>query len=102
MPDPYELFKASPRKHSTLKALWPEMHDLLAGHGARGSEQGGPAGKPPVPCCLMPCASQPSGTRPRATGRAVRWGAPACADCIRRNADRPGGWSLDLKEHHPR
>jgi hypothetical protein len=96
MPDPYSLFKASPGKHRVLAALWPELHDLLAGKVA---EQEAEYVPPPVPCCIHPCSSRPSGKRPPSVARLHRWGPEACRHHIDTLADRPGGWPLDLSEH---
>lgn len=99
MTDPYRLFKASPGKHRTLKALWPELYACLAGTG--GKSDPGEAGPPPKQyhCCIGSCYGLPKGQRPLAVGRLSRWGAPACKACLAKLADKPGGWPLELEKN---
>lgn len=99
MPDPLDVFRAKPNKHSILKTLWPELYAALAGEAGPGDA---PRPAPVIPCVVGACSTRPSGHRPAAIARLGRWGPPACREHIDRHAERPGGWPLDLKEHRPR
>jgi hypothetical protein len=89
MADPFAVFRASPNKQKTLLALWPELHEALAGPAVPEAER-------VYPCVLGDCA----GRKPpvRAVARLSRWGHAACAAHVARSADRSGGWPLDPKE----
>lgn len=71
----------------TLKLIWPELHDALAGL----------AGDLPdrqLTCASGRCAAPGLiGPRPVAVGRLNRGGAPACRPCIDRYGDG-GSWPL--------
>ncbi len=90
MPDPYAVFRASPGRHDTLKALWPDLYAVLAGPPKVQAER-------IIPCCVAPCAQLPLRERPRAVARVHRWGPAACAAHVKKLADQPGGWPLEAK-----
>lgn len=90
MSDPFAIFRNTPNRHGTLKALWPELYNCLAG-----------TDKPEVPrertCVIGDCPKRVP--QPIAVARIDRWGHTACAMHIELCADRPGGWPLDIREH---
>jgi hypothetical protein len=85
MADPYQVFRASPGKHRTLLALWPDLHAALMGVTEPEAER-------VFPCVIGECAGRKPPTR--AAARLTRWGNPACAGHVIKHADRPGGWPL--------
>jgi hypothetical protein len=93
--DPYRVFRGAPGKHRTLKALWPELYDCLAGTAEK--EADAPARK--FSCCIGSCSGLPVGKRPQAVARLSRYGPPACVNCLKLLADKPGGWPLELERN---
>ena len=86
--DPFQIFKNAPGKHRTLKALWPELYDALAGPAVPEAER--------VYACVIGTCSKLKPPR-RAVARLSRWGHPACAVHVKAHAERPGGWPLNTK-----
>lgn len=86
MSDPYRLFAAATNsKQMTLRAVWPELHDVLA----RLNEPGTPR--------VLNCAAylvHPIDDKRPATGRLTENGHPACGDCIADACDILTGYPL--------
>jgi hypothetical protein len=75
-------------KQETLKMIWPELYEALAGIVA------GQQSSRVLFCVLGDCGISKRGRI--AVGRITRNGTPACAYCIGQMASRPGGWPLKL------
>ena len=76
---------------NTLKMIWPELYDALAGLG--------PGQNRVVLCAIGSCPN--TKPRPVAVARLTRMGHPACRAHVAKLADRPGGWPLPAKENMP-
>lgn len=86
MSDPWRIFKADLNRQNTLKVLWPDLYESLAGLDE--------AGPPRVLKCVL--AAHPLGGGPAAVARIVSdYGPPACRTCID-SIHGPGhaGWPL--------
>lgn len=83
---------ASAGKQEGLRHFWPELYEALAGKGPDAE----PREAPWCPICTR--TETPPAARKRAVGRLKLNGAPACAQCIGRLADQPGGHPLELQE----
>lgn len=80
--DPYRIFREeSQSKRETLKLLWPELYDALM--------------PPATARYAWNCALHGDRQGPPVVGRLWRNGTPACAACIRRACDKPGGYPLE-------
>lgn len=106
MADAYEVFRASPGKHNTLKVLWPALYTALAGEaGSAGTGDKKPERYYdrmvcPIGDCGWPGPNQNLPRRP-VVARLEKNGMPACAEHVALHADRPGGWPLEI-ERKPR
>lgn len=89
MSDPFLIFRNTPNRHATLKALWPELHDCLAGADK-------PTAEKVILCPMGDCPDRRR--RGEQTGPAVARisdrGHWACAKHVAELADRPGGWPM--------
>jgi hypothetical protein len=90
MADAYELFAhASSSRQETLRAVWAELYDELAGLAT------------PGPSRVVKCAvyvAHPIGSWRAATKRLTENGHPACIDCIAEACDITTGYPLTRVE----
>lgn len=89
--DAERIFAAgSESKKNTIKMIWPELYDALAGLGPGQQNR-------TVYCVLGSCPH--TDPRPIAVARITKMGHPACRAHIAKLADKPGGWPLSAKEN---
>lgn len=91
MGDPVTIFREGEAyRREAIKSIWPELYAALMPAGPR--RQWG--------CALAPHLR---GAEPReyvpVAGRIWLNGPPACASCLARSSDRPGGYPLDMIEN---
>lgn len=99
--DPFAIFREGGSRRETLKVIWPELYECLAGIGA--------FAKPRNLYCVIGECSKAAKARAGvpAAGRLTVNGHPACKHHLHALADIPGGWPLrrldsDEAEHHRR
>lgn len=93
--DPFLIFRATPSRQETLKVIWPELYECLAGIGRHAEPRN-------LLCVIGDCPV----TTPRrpAAGRLSPNGHPACAEHLK-GAEIRGGYplkriTLDEAEFH--
>lgn len=93
MVSPEGVFRSSPGRHPALKILWPELYDALTGETPEAK-----ADRSLRRCVEVEHADVPLDLRPVAVGRVRLNHGFACADCIARKSDRPGGYPLAITD----
>lgn len=90
MGDPFRMFAdASDAKQGTLKAIWPELYEVLA-------RLDRPAQDVTVRCAVY--RAHEIGTYAQAAGRLLPDGPPACTECMAAAGVTPNGYPLKRGE----
>lgn len=88
--DPCKVFREGEEyRREAVKTIWPDLYEALAQLDVPRRAWG---------CALSPHVRGEQREYAPVVGRIWLNGPPACAACLARSSDRPGGYPLDMIE----